>query len=646
MPVKHVKTNTVPAWTQADLDAAIASGSVPAGTTLSGFVLSTDWNSNHVLDISDVLQAGTNISLTGSGTAVSPFVINASGGGAVSSVSNSDGTLTISTTTGAVVASLALGHANTWTAAQTHNAPIKLGSSGYFIANSNNGFVINNNADTLSFLQIYPSGGVAIGTSYANNGSDPGSNNFIVQGNIGVGTVSPGAVLQVDATQAQGNVATVIINQESTIGNTYGMAFKTASSSSRNWAFGFDVSANGDFSIMESAAAGGNPFSGTTRLYFNPSGLIGLGTTSPQAQFHVNSLLATRVGFIIEGASSQSADLQQWQDSSGTVLANISNAGLFTVSSLYTTGLGEIRGGFFEDQTNSVGYIDTATDATHAWTYVNRTSSKIGFSFQAAGGQTADITQWQDSSANILAKITSGGLISSNFAGSSSTTQAALGVSVVGATVGNFYALGVQKTGVQEFYFGINKNSTTNSIPASACFITTYTSSGKWTVGRGNGAGQPNTIDIGSTDGSGNIIIGSKITSYNGVAAVGSGVPAIYGTGRSTAQTAAVASVATYTVGAADGSFLVSSNVNVTAFAVGTFNVTVTYTDETNTSQTLKMNFSSLTGTIGIAIAATGPFEGIPAHIRCKAATAITVATSGTFTSLTYNVEGYITQIG
>lgn len=45
-----------------------------------------------------------------------------SGGGSVASVSNSDGTLTITPTTGPVVASLALGHANTWTAAQTVNA--------------------------------------------------------------------------------------------------------------------------------------------------------------------------------------------------------------------------------------------------------------------------------------------------------------------------------------------------------------------------------------------------------------------------------------------------------------------------------------------------------------------------------------------
>lgn len=41
------------------------------------------------------------------------------GAAAVSAVSNSDGTLTFSPTTGAVVGSLALGHANIWTGAQT-----------------------------------------------------------------------------------------------------------------------------------------------------------------------------------------------------------------------------------------------------------------------------------------------------------------------------------------------------------------------------------------------------------------------------------------------------------------------------------------------------------------------------------------------
>lgn len=52
------------------------------------------------------------------------------GGGAVSDVSNSDGTLTISPTTGSVVASLALGHANTWTGKQIFNtSSIQLGTT-------------------------------------------------------------------------------------------------------------------------------------------------------------------------------------------------------------------------------------------------------------------------------------------------------------------------------------------------------------------------------------------------------------------------------------------------------------------------------------------------------------------------------------
>lgn len=66
---------------------------------------------------------GTNVTCTPfvSGVCVGNVTINASGsgGGAVSSVSNSDSTLTVSPTTGAVIASLNLGHANVFTATQT-----------------------------------------------------------------------------------------------------------------------------------------------------------------------------------------------------------------------------------------------------------------------------------------------------------------------------------------------------------------------------------------------------------------------------------------------------------------------------------------------------------------------------------------------
>ncbi len=65
--------------------------------------------------------------------------------GAVSSVSNSDGTLTISPTTGAVVASLALAHANTWTGLQTFGNEISLGGAQLNVSGLASGQVLQYN---------------------------------------------------------------------------------------------------------------------------------------------------------------------------------------------------------------------------------------------------------------------------------------------------------------------------------------------------------------------------------------------------------------------------------------------------------------------------------------------------------------------
>jgi hypothetical protein len=118
--------------------------------------------------------------------------------------------------------------------------------------------------------------------------------------------------------------------------------------------------------------------------------------------------------------------------------------------------------------------------------------------------------------------------------------------------------------------------------------------------------------------------------------------------GRSEAQTAAVAVVATYTVADADASFVVSANVQVTTATLHNFAVQVDYTDETNTPRTLTLNVSQLTGAFVTAITnvtGAGPYEGVPLHLRCKEATAITVKTAGTFTTVTYNVEAAIQKI-
>jgi len=76
-------------------------------------------------DSTFTMTGATNVTFPTSGTLATTTGAN------VATVSNSDGTLTISPTSGAVVASLALGHANTWTAQQTftNNLIAVLGSS-------------------------------------------------------------------------------------------------------------------------------------------------------------------------------------------------------------------------------------------------------------------------------------------------------------------------------------------------------------------------------------------------------------------------------------------------------------------------------------------------------------------------------------
>jgi hypothetical protein len=122
----------------------------------------------------------------------------------------------------------------------------------------------------------------------------------------------------------------------------------------------------------------------------------------------------------------------------------------------------------------------------------------------------------------------------------------------------------------------------------------------------------------------------------------------VVASGRATAQVAANPNIVTYALGAADGSFEVSANVNVTTATLHNFTVTCVYTDETNTSRTLTMGFTQLAGATLLSaitnVTGAGPYEGIIYHLRCKASTAITIATTGTFTTVTYNAESIIKQ--
>lgn len=150
------------------------------------------------------------------------------------------------------------------------------------------------------------------------------------------------------------------------------------------------------------------------------------------------------------------------------------------------------------------------------------------------------------------------------------------------------------------------------------------------------------------------ITFGKKISSYNGITTAGQGIPIIVAQARTVAATnTGTASVATFTVGAADGTFEVGCNVLITTSTTHSFSCDTTYTDESNVARTMVMPVEQLAGTFatsGLMTNATGagPYESAVMTIRAKAATAITIRTSagGTFTAVVYNIDGTIKQVG
>lgn len=118
--------------------------------------------------------------------------------------------------------------------------------------------------------------------------------------------------------------------------------------------------------------------------------------------------------------------------------------------------------------------------------------------------------------------------------------------------------------------------------------------------------------------------------------------------GSLTGKTSAQTSIVQTTVGQTNSVFNVSAIIDVTTSTTYSFTCTCAYTDWGGTSRVLTLNFSSLAGVLSTIIVNTGgagPREGVVQSIKAKAGTAITIASVGTFTSVTYNADGVITQV-
>jgi hypothetical protein len=99
-------------------------------------------------------------------------------------------------------------------------------------------------------------------------------------------------------------------------------------------------------------------------------------------------------GLIVKGSASQSVNLQEWQDSAGALLASLSGSGRMYAA---RTAAG------------------ASADFTGTANFWSNNSTTIGAIIRGAASQSANLQEWQDSSAAVLVAINSiGGIASAN----------------------------------------------------------------------------------------------------------------------------------------------------------------------------------------------------------------------------------------
>lgn len=186
----------------------------------------------------------------------------------------------------------------------------------------------------------------------------------------------------------------------------------------------------------------------------------------------------------------------------------------------------------------------------------------------------------------------------------------------------------------------------------------TYTDVMRWNgvTGKINGYANARPADgqilIGKTSdstlGLATITAGTGIAITNGSSSITiatANTPILRASSDSTNSHAAITTLCTYTVGASNGSFIVSGYVYVTAVTTDVIEMRVSYTDLNNTAQTATFFGMGLT-TSGLSAIGNSNFAAM-GELRCKASTAITLKTVLTtgIGSISYDTGGSITQI-
>jgi len=310
--------------------------------------------------------------------------------------------------------------------------------------------------------------------------------------------------------------------------------------------------------------------------------------------------------------------------STGAVFETITST---TTGSSNEGGLNLVRG----DQANGYAQTHYKTGASDKWATGLRTGDDKFHVFDV----TNSLDQYaitQGTSGNAVHAFLGRMTMASN--GSSSDAGSMLGINSNGAgTAGNIYGIGIQKSGTDLAYLGVNKNTVTGSVPANAVFLSSYASGSKISIGRGAGTGLMSTSDI--------------LLNGDGTLTFGTGCAALIG----------ASSALTFDGVYADGNYinLGSSGRNIGVFNGGvffhTFNADYNATSNdyryngTNSATAIELGYTSIklraaaSGTAGNAIT----FQDV--LTATVSGLSVTGNTSGVAIDATASASGILNQI-
>lgn len=117
------------------------------------------------------------------------------------------------------------------------------------------------------------------------------------------------------------------------------------------------------------------------------------------ASLVVTGIDAVGVPVVVNGASGQTADLQQWKNNAGTLLANVTSTG--GISAQGASALVSIQ-----NPNAAVAVLNTYTDGSHGMTVASTLPGYTPLSVKGAVSQAADIQQWQTSDGVVKCRVT------------------------------------------------------------------------------------------------------------------------------------------------------------------------------------------------------------------------------------------------